>query len=103
MPKPIVNIDPFATVAGTVTTGGVKHDVLHLNGREYRTLNASNGGTLLECYDIAARLVPTLDTDTLTGAQVGAIIGIADGRITEVESQFPNFEGPTTTEPPAPA
>ena len=102
----VINIDPFDTVAGHITVKGVPHDVLHLNGRDYRTLNLGTGGTALELYAIAARVVPSLGEGVydLSTPQLGAVIAIADARVADVENQFPNSEGPTTTaSAPAPA
>lgn len=97
-----VNIDPFADIAGRITVQGVGHDVLHLNGEDYRRLSGGLG-TMLDGYDIAARIVPTLDVYKLTGAQIGAIIGVADGLVKDVEAQFPNAVGaPATSESQAP-
>lgn len=92
-----VNLDPFATVAGQIEVGGVTHDVLHLNGREYRILNAGDGGSVLDCFAIARRIVPSLGDGVyeLTGAQIGAIIRVADGQVKDVEALFPNSPGPT--------
>jgi hypothetical protein len=36
--------------------------------------------------------------DKLSGKQVGAIIAIADGRVADVEAQFPNASGPVTSD-----
>jgi hypothetical protein len=98
--KSSVNIDPFATVAGHITVAGQEHDVLHLNGREYRTLRS--GADALAAYDIVLRIVPTLSEDevySLTAPQIGAIIAVADGQVVAVEKQFPNAEGPVMTSP----
>lgn len=98
--KPVVNIDPFATIAGHITVKGAKHDVLHLNGRDYLALNHGAGGTALDAFAIAERIVPSLGEKVydFTGAQIGAIIAIADDQVVDVEKQFPNSEGPTTNE-----
>jgi hypothetical protein len=95
-----VNIDPFDDVAGQISHKGETHNVLHLNGADFRALRADGGADVLTAYAIAVRLVPTLGERVyeLTGAQVGAIIAIADGRVADVESQFPNGTGPATTE-----
>lgn len=104
MTQPTTTLDPFSTVAGKLIVDGVSHDVLHLTGREYRLLN--NGGSILECFAIAARIVPSLGDKVydFTGVQIGAIIGVADGRVAEIELQFPNSFGPTlSSENAAPA
>lgn len=91
-----VAIDPFSAVAGTVTVDGLKHDVLHLTGREYRKLD-SEATTVLDCFAIAERIVPSLGDKVydFTDLQIGAIVGVAVGRVKDVELQFPNSSGPT--------
>src|ERR1043165_21791 len=102
-----VTIDPFSTVAGSLVVDGVKHDVLHLTGREYRKLN-SRGAEVLDYFDVAERIVPSLGekANDFTAIQIVQVIAVADGRISEVELQFPNSSGPTppnASEAPAPA
>lgn len=106
-PHKPVNLDVFSDVAGCVILNGAEHNVLHLNGEEFRVL--SGAYSVLDVYPIVERIVPTLGAEAawkLTAERVGNIIAIADGRVADVESQFPNGTGPATTEPqssPSPA
>jgi hypothetical protein len=102
----VINLDVFSNVAGRALLGGVEHDVLHLNGEEYRLLAGGGSYTVLDTYAIVERIVPSLGAERvyqLSGAQVGRLIAIADGRISDVEAQFPNDSGPVTESQPAPA
>jgi hypothetical protein len=105
---PTVNLDVFGTVAGHVTIGAERFDVRHLDGDDYRLLNGGTEAGILAMYNLAEKLVPTLGADRinkLTGPQIGAIIAVADGRVQDIEAQFPNGSGPEaaseTTAPPA--
>lgn len=91
-----IPIDVFATVAGRISLGGAEHDVLHLNGNEWRKL-AAGFTSGLEAYAIAARVAPSVDVYSLVAEQIGAIIAVATSAVGEVEAQFPNGDGATAT------
>ena len=102
------NLDALVKAAGRVIIKGAEHDVLPINGKGFHALATVDGAEtkLAVVYDIAGDCVPSATKDqilALIPEQVNAIIGIATGRITEVEQLFPNGETPATTETASPA
>jgi hypothetical protein len=107
--KKTVNLDLLADIAGHVTVFGEEHVVEQLDGAAYRALynlEAEGSSDIRPLYEAVARVVPTLTTeqvDRLKAKQVGAILAIAGHTVEEVESQFPNADGPATSSPTSPA
>jgi hypothetical protein len=101
--KKAVPIDVFNPVAGRISLSGTEHDVLHLNGAEYRALSGGGMRDALDAYAIAARVVPSIDVYQLVAVQIGNILAVASGAVADVEEQFPNGSGASaTSEIPAP-
>lgn len=101
--KATVNLDAVPSIAGTVTVFGETHDVRDLDGDDYRLLNNGSDPDIVGMYGLVEKLIPTLGTEKvnrLSGKQLALIVKIADGRVREVEAQFPNDSGPETTETP---
>lgn len=101
--KATVNLDAVPSIAGTVTVFGETHDVRDLDGDDYRFVNAGGDLDIVGMYTLAEKLIPTLGAEKvnrLTGKQLALIVRIADGRVKEVEAQFPNESGPETSETP---
>lgn len=107
-----VNVDALDEIAGTAIVFGRTIKVLHPDGDAYRSLLAIDAGTqdpnsILELYEAVARCCPDLtpaEIGRLRPQQIGALLGIAQNPISQIEEQFPNGNGPAATsseEPPA--
>jgi hypothetical protein len=113
---PRVNLDVFRDVAGVVTLGeGVakrEYPVHHVDGETYRLLSlvdeaTPDQGVTMRLFDAAARCLSAdpnavppeivAMVDRLTAAQVGSILAIAQTPVQQLEKEFPNGSGPTTT------
>lgn len=99
MKRTVVDGDAVSRVAGSYKVFETEHNVLDLDGDDYRLINKDGGASIVELYDLAEKLVPSLGAgvNRLSGQQIGQIIAIADGRVQEVEAEFPNGSGPETT------
>jgi hypothetical protein len=108
-PKPIALDHILSEIAGQITAFGGRT----MCGRwTARTISGSklfgDAFDIVESYGIVAKIVPSLseaDVKRLNAKTVGVILAIADGRVKEVEAQFPpapddpNGEGPSPASP----
>ena len=104
-----VDVDVIAAeYAGTITLFGATHQVKQADGHAYKFAKAAAEGTadIMDGYAVARRLVPSLPEGReldLTGAQINAILLVADQNIAAVEAAFPNAVRPTETTPSSPS
>jgi hypothetical protein len=112
--KPISLDRILSEFVGEFDFANSTHGVRGLNAEQYAWMLSTGGEfDLLEGWKIVESIVPSLtheQVQSLTAPAVAAILKIADGRINEVNAQFPpapddpNAVGPTPGEtPPASA
>jgi hypothetical protein len=106
-PKPIALDHIISEIAGQISLFGGTHDVRTLDGEDYQRLKGfGDAFDIVESYGIVAKIVPSLseaDVKRLNAKTVGVILAIADGRVKEVEAQFPPAPDDPNGERPSPA
>lgn len=106
MPRQI-DLDALLGIAGEVVVGGETHVVFPLDGAAYKIALRMKAGQMDEkeaiesTYEIAARCCPTLADriETLTLAQVGALVALAGQQLKEVE-ELPKSARPSRPHAP---
>lgn len=106
-----VNIDALDDVAGRAIVFGREIAVYNVDGETYRMLLAIDAGekdptTILKLYEACAKCCPDLsehEVYRLKPKQLGALLGIAQSPIANVEAQFPNGAGPAAKTETLPA